>query len=74
MPTEFTAQNGAVFRQSTKIAVSGCGKGKITNRERLAKALKACHKKHGSKRKGCERAARKRFGKKAKAKKGGGKK
>jgi hypothetical protein len=24
MPTEFVAQNGAVFRQSTKIAVSGC--------------------------------------------------
>jgi hypothetical protein len=26
MPTEFTAQNGAVMKQSTKIEVSGCGK------------------------------------------------
>ena len=25
MPTEFVAQNGAVFKQSTKIAVTGCG-------------------------------------------------
>jgi hypothetical protein len=26
MPTEFVAQNGAVLKQSTKIAVSGCPK------------------------------------------------
>jgi hypothetical protein len=24
MPTEFTAQNGAVLKQQTKIAVTGC--------------------------------------------------
>jgi hypothetical protein len=28
MPTEFTAQNGAVFKQSTKISVTGCAKPK----------------------------------------------
>jgi hypothetical protein len=28
MPTRITAQNGAVINQSTKIAVSGCGKTK----------------------------------------------
>jgi hypothetical protein len=28
MPTEFLAQNGAVIHQSTKISVTGCGKGK----------------------------------------------
>ena len=28
MPTRITAQNGAVINQSTKIAVSGCGKAK----------------------------------------------
>jgi hypothetical protein len=26
MPTEFTAQNGAVINQKTKIAVTGCPK------------------------------------------------
>jgi hypothetical protein len=42
MPTEFTAQNGAVINQSTPIAVSGCKKAP-SNKEKLAKALKACH-------------------------------
>lgn len=28
MPTEFVAQNGLVFKQSTKISVTGCGAGK----------------------------------------------
>jgi hypothetical protein len=61
MPTEFTAQNGAVFKQSTKIAVTGCKK-VPSKHERLLKALKACKKKHGGKRASCERVARKRFG------------
>jgi hypothetical protein len=78
MPTEFTAQNGAVIKQSTPISVTGCPK-PLTNRQKLAKAMKACHKKHNrSKRAGCEKAARKRFpvkgaGKKARTK-GSGKK
>jgi hypothetical protein len=39
MPTEFTAQNGAVMKQSTNIAVTGCGK---------SKAKSAGHRKRGS--------------------------
>jgi hypothetical protein len=59
MPTEFTAQNGALFKQSTPIKVSGCA----TRRQQLHKALRACKKKHGKgKRAACERQARKRFG------------
>jgi hypothetical protein len=59
MPTEFTAQNGAVIKQSTPIAVTGCA---LTKKQKLVKALKACHKKGRGKRAACERAARKRFG------------
>jgi hypothetical protein len=44
MPTEFRAQNGAVFKQSTKIAVSGCPKVKA------AKAHKAKKGKGGKRR------------------------
>jgi hypothetical protein len=61
MPTELTAQNGAVFKQNTQIKVTGCKH--ITNHEKLLKALKSCRKKHNKgKRKGCERAARRGFG------------
>jgi hypothetical protein len=63
MPTEFTAQNGALFKRSTPIKVTGC----VTRHQKLLKALKACRKKHGkAKRKSCERQARRRFGRKAK--------
>jgi hypothetical protein len=51
MPTSFTAQNGAVLRQTTKIAVTGCpkkvgkhGKGKAKKKVRHAR-----RKGHGSK-------------------------
>jgi hypothetical protein len=61
MPTEFTAQNGALLKQSTPIAVTGC-KRKLTNKQLLAKALAACHKKkHRSKRVSCEKQARRRY-------------
>jgi hypothetical protein len=52
MPTEFTAQNGAVLTQSTPIAITGCKK-PLTNQQKLTKALKTCHKKKnkGNKRK-----------------------
>ena len=40
MPTEMVAQNGAVLKQSTKIAVTGC---------KAAKAAKARHKAKGKK-------------------------
>jgi hypothetical protein len=63
MPTEFVAQNGAVIHQSTPIAVSGCAKA-LTNKQLLAKALKACRKKHGKARTSCEKAARKKYKKK----------
>ncbi len=64
MPTEFVGQNGAVIHQSTPISVSGCPKAKTAAQLRAAKlaaALKACHKKKGSKRSSCEKAARKRY-------------
>ena len=64
MPTEMVAQNGAVIHQSTPISVSGCPKAKTAAQLRAAKlaaALKACHKKKGSKRSSCEKAARKRY-------------
>jgi hypothetical protein len=67
IPTEFVAQNGAVIHQSTPISVSGCPKAKTAAQlraQKLAAALKACHKKKGSKRSSCEKAARKKYKKK----------
>jgi len=69
LPTEITGQNGAVIRQTTKIAVIGC-KGvkafKASRAQLLAKALKACRKKKSkSRRLACERQARKKYGAKA---------
>jgi hypothetical protein len=62
MPTEFTGQNGIVVTRSTPIAVSGCKPKKLTNAQKLAKALKSCRKKHKRvKRKACEAQARKRY-------------
>jgi uncharacterized repeat protein (TIGR01451 family) len=62
MPTEFVAQNGLVLNQSTKISVTGCAKA-LTRAQKLAKALKACHKKKNhAKRAACESGARKQFG------------
>lgn len=64
MPTEFLAQNGATIHRSTPISVTGCAKKKpLTRAQRLAAALKACHKKaKGRKRASCERKARKAYG------------
>lgn len=64
MPTEFVGQNGAVIHQSTPISVSGCPPTKTAAQlraQKLAAALKACHKKKGSKRSSCEKAAHKRY-------------
>jgi hypothetical protein len=55
----------------TETTNTGTGPAKpLTNKQKLTKALKACHKKHNrSKRKACERQARKKYGPvKAKAK------
>jgi len=37
MPTEITGQNGAVLRQTTKIAVTGCAKAKKTKKAKKAR-------------------------------------
>jgi hypothetical protein len=76
MPTEFTAQNGIVIKQTTPIKLTGCKAKTPTRHERLLKALKQCRSKHSkSKRRGCEAQAQKRFGAKKKAgKKKGAKK
>jgi hypothetical protein len=71
MPTEFTAQNGAVLTQSTPIKVTGCKTIHRTSKQRLAKALKQCRKKASkAKRASCERQARRRFAVKGRAKAG----
>jgi len=64
IPTALTGQNGTQINQSTKVTVTGCPKTKtLTRAQKLALALKACHKKpKGSKRQACERAARKKYG------------
>jgi hypothetical protein len=66
MPTEIVAQNGALIKQTTNIAVKGCSgvlPFKMTRAQKLAKALKACHKKKNKhKRVACEKQARKKYG------------
>ncbi|HEY2140695.1 MAG TPA: hypothetical protein VGG98_01395, partial [Solirubrobacteraceae bacterium] len=64
MPTEFLAQNGLKINKSTPVSITGCAKKKSLSREqKLAAALKACHKKaKHAKRTGCERQARRRYG------------
>jgi hypothetical protein len=64
MPTELVAQNGLVIHQNTPIGITGCAKKKtLTRAQKLAAALKTCHKKHNhAKRTACERAARKKYG------------
>jgi hypothetical protein len=62
LPTTLTAQDGAVINQTTKATVTGCAKTKtLTRAQKLALALKACHKKHGAKSKACERTARRKY-------------
>jgi hypothetical protein len=62
MPTAFYAQNGAEIHDSTPIAINGCKKSKQTRAQKLAAALKACHKKPKSKRAQCAATARKHYG------------
>ncbi len=62
IPTQLVGQNGATLTQSTKVAVTGCPKAKtLTRAQKLALALKACHKKKGAKRATCEKAARHKY-------------
>jgi hypothetical protein len=72
MPTEFLGQDGAKINQSTPVSVTGCAKTKtLTRPQKLAKALRTCHKKAKGKRASCEKQARKKYGpvKKTKTKK-----
>jgi hypothetical protein len=63
MPTEFLAQNGAKINQSTPVSVTGCAKKKaLTRAQKLAAALKACHKRAKGRRASCRRAAQKKYG------------
>ncbi|HEV7586234.1 MAG TPA: hypothetical protein VGO14_10700 [Solirubrobacteraceae bacterium] len=64
MPTVITSQSGVVLSQQTRIKVSGCPKKRVLTRaQKLAKALKACHKLHAKpKRAACERSARRKYG------------
>jgi hypothetical protein len=71
IPTEITGQNGAVVKQQTKVALTGCVLG-FKKESKLAKALKACRKKYAhnkKKRVKCERAARNKYGPKHKSSK-----
>ena len=76
IPTILTGQNGKQLRQSTRVAVTGCGATRpLTRAQQLARALKQCQRhEHRKVRAACERQARKRYGPKpktAKAKKTG---
>jgi hypothetical protein len=62
MPSEFFAQNGAVMKQSTPIAVTGCAKKALSRKQKLAMAMKACKKKPKGKRASCARQARRKYG------------
>lgn len=70
MPTELLAQNGLKISQTTPVTTTGCAKKKaLTRPQKLAAALKTCHKdKSKAKRASCEHAARKRYGPTAKKK------
>ena len=70
MPTTITGQNGAVIERDTKIAVQGCGAvkaaraKKLTNAQKLAKALAACRQRYRHarvRRARCEKQARRRY-------------
>lgn len=76
MPTEITGQNGAVIKQTTKIALEGCGAVAAFKETKLQHALKECRKKYKGnsktakkKRGACEAQARKKYGPKKKPKK-----
>ncbi len=68
MPTEIVGQNGAVLKQTTKIALQGCKKVKaarpLSRAQLLERALAACRRQHKHskvRRQACERQSRKRY-------------
>ena len=77
MPTEIVAQNGAVLKQTTKIALQGCKKvtssRPLSRAQLLKRALAKCRKtyRHArSRRIACERKARSHYAAKKAARKG----
>jgi hypothetical protein len=52
MPAAFVAQNGAQFRQSTKIAVTGCPKAKKAKKPRKARKARRARHRHAVQRTG----------------------
>jgi hypothetical protein len=56
MPTAITGQNGAVIKQTTKIAVSGCPKHRATKKAKKARKSPAKRKRHGKGRAQSQRA------------------
>ncbi|HTZ65546.1 MAG TPA: hypothetical protein VMB51_15690 [Solirubrobacteraceae bacterium] len=70
MPTTIVAQNGATIEHDTRIAIQGCAAvkaartKKLTNAEKLAKALAACRtrNRHAKRRRlACEKQVRRRY-------------
>jgi hypothetical protein len=62
MPTELTAENGLLIKQTTHIAIVGCKK-PLTRAQLLARALKACKKLKGKKkRSACVASAQRKYG------------
>ncbi len=75
IPTALTGQNGTAVTETVKVSVQGCAAvkaskaKKLTRAQKLAKAFKTCrtpHKRSRAERAACERAARKRYGARAK--------
>ncbi len=54
MPTTIVGQNGAQLTQTTKVGVTGCGKGKVRKKSSV------CRKKKGKARRACEARARRK--------------
>jgi hypothetical protein len=80
IPTEIYAQNGDLIKKTTQVEITGCGGAlgtkttKPSRAQELQKALAACKKKDAGKHKkakraSCEKAAHKKYGAKASAKK-----
>ncbi len=78
MPTTIVGQNGATIEHDTKIAIEGCGAvkaakaRKLTDAQKLRKALAACrrrYKRSAHERQRCEKQDRKRYSLRKKASK-----
>jgi len=70
IPTALGGQNGSAVDESVKVSVQGCSAvkavkaKKLTRKQKLARALKACRKAHArarARRAACERRARRRY-------------